>query len=327
MSYVGPRKISNFNFESEMEESACIMFQPEKKLSHRLFPISVNLISFVTVPAVAIILRTVASPFQRGFFCDDLSIKYPLLPSQTVSVTLLVCLNVGIASILFNVGEYLASKKTDDFRLFYLSVPAFQLKVFRLELIFLWGAVATNVLTDTIKFSVGALRPNFLALCQPSINATAIKCTSKEEFGIYHTNFHCTSQGLSEGEESFARSSFPSGHSSMAAFSAIFLVVFAQERFYGTRTFFLLPFIQLSLVCLAVWIGMTRVSDYVHHPVDVAVGLIIGAGVGLVLGCQTVQGIRKNEAENSDKQLEEDRDHLASVRSETTSEEVVYFRF
>ena len=35
--------------------------------------------------------------------------------------------------------------------------------------------VATNVLTDTIKFSVGALRPNFLALCQPSINVAAIK--------------------------------------------------------------------------------------------------------------------------------------------------------
>ena len=302
------------------------MSEPEKKLSHRLFPISVNLISFVIVIAVAIILRTVAAPFRRGFFCDDISIKYPLLPSQTVSVPLLVCLNVGIASILFAVGEYLGLKKTEKVRLYCLSVPAFLLKVCRLELIFLWGAVATNVLTDTIKFSVGALRPNFLALCQPYIDSAYIDCTSKEEFGIYHTNFRCNSQGLSAGEESFARSSFPSGHSSMAAFSAIFLVVFAQERFYGTRTFFLLPFIQLSLVCLAVWIGMTRISDFVHHPVDVAVGLIIGAGVGLALGCQTVQWIRKNEAENSDK--EEDREHLASVRSETNSEvAVVYFRF
>lgn len=32
------------------------------------------------------------------------------------------------------------------------------------------------------------------------------------------------------------------------------------------------PFIQFSLLILAFWISLTRISDYFHHPLDVAVG-------------------------------------------------------
>jgi hypothetical protein len=56
-------------------------------------------------------------------------------------------------------------------------------------LLFLWGVVATSVLTDVIKVSVGMLRPNFLAICNPNIT-----CTNSEEFGIYHTDYVCQVQ-------------------------------------------------------------------------------------------------------------------------------------
>jgi hypothetical protein len=62
-----------------------------------------------------------------------------------------------------------------------------------------------------------------------------------------------------------------------------------------------------------------RVSDYVHHPIDVLAGIIIGIGVGLVFGIQTIDLIRREDRKsdkNSDKISEEGRQHLASVRSE-----------
>ena len=68
--------------------------------------------------------------------------------------------------------------------------------------------------------------------------------------------------------------------------------------------------------CIKIFVtDIFRVSDYVHHPIDVLAGLVIGAAVGLVLGYQTIQWIRKNEADNCDQQSEEGRQHLASMRS------------
>ena len=53
-------------------------------------------------------------------------------------------------------------------------------------ILFIYGIVATSVLTDVLKVSVGMLRPNFLAICQPNVS-----CTSREDFGIYHTDYVC----------------------------------------------------------------------------------------------------------------------------------------
>ena len=45
---------------------------------------------------------------------------------------------------------------------------------------------------------------------------------------IFH---HIYFQGFSEDQEASARSSFPSGHASQAAFAAIFLMLFVQVIF------------------------------------------------------------------------------------------------
>ena len=47
-----------------MKESAGIMSQPDKKVSQRLFPIGVNLVSFAIFAAVAIILRASVAPVR-----------------------------------------------------------------------------------------------------------------------------------------------------------------------------------------------------------------------------------------------------------------------
>jgi len=62
---------------------------------------------------VAIGLRTSVTPFQRGFFCDDLSIKYPVVKAQTVKTSVLLAVAFSLAAVLFAVAEYLNNKRDD----------------------------------------------------------------------------------------------------------------------------------------------------------------------------------------------------------------------
>lgn len=299
-----------------MKELNVKMGETDRKLSQRLIPIGINLVAFGIFAGVAIALRASVAPVRRGFFCDDLTIKFPIV-AQTVKTSVQLAVTFAIAALIFAVGEFLCSRRTTEgiekIRLYCFSFPAYLLRAFRLELLFLWGVVATSVLTDVIKVSVGMLRPNFLAICNPNIT-----CTNSEDFGIYHTDYVC--QSISIEKENSARSSFPSGHASQAAFGALFLVLYVQERLSRTQSFLLLPCIQLSLVSLALWTAMTRVSDYVHHPMDVLAGIIIGIGVGLAFGYQTIDWLRKNDRTDSDKLSEEGRQHLASMRSEVAAD-------
>ena len=75
---------------------------------------------------------------------------------------------------------------------------------------FLVGAAVTVVLTNVGKYTVGRLRPHFLAVCKPDFSK--LNCTTGVEKNFI-TNYECT------GDEDLikeARLSFPSGHSSFA---------------------------------------------------------------------------------------------------------------
>ena len=75
---------------------------------------------------------------------------------------------------------------------------------------FLVGAAVNVVLTDVGKYTVGRLRPHFLAVCKPDFSK--LNCTTgfKKNF---ITNYECTGDKDLTKE---ARLSFPSGHSSFA---------------------------------------------------------------------------------------------------------------
>ena len=79
--------------------------------------------------------------------------------------------------------------------------------------------------------------------------------------------------------------SFPSAHASFAAFMAFYLVLYVHERFkvfsYSVQRSMLRPFIQLAILAIYWWSALTRVSDFVHHPMDVLAGLILGTSVAL----------------------------------------------
>ena len=86
------------------------------------------------------------------------------------------------------------------------------------------------------------------------------------------------------------RKSFLSGHSSFSFYVAVFLVLYLHCKLThlqipatnwwphwllkGIQIF--KPYMQFGLLALATYVGMSRVSDYMHHPGDVVTGALVG---------------------------------------------------
>lgn len=85
--------------------------------------------------------------------------------------------------------------------------------LYHILILFVFGATASVSITSVAKYTVGRLRPHFLALCRPNIT-----CEGRSPVE-YIENYVCTY------ENSDARMSFFSGHSSWAAYTAVFISV------------------------------------------------------------------------------------------------------
>ena len=137
-----------------------------------------------------------------------------------------------------------------------------------------------------------------MASCQPNVT-----CDESNRHD-YITDFNC-SLGIDEEELDDALKSFPSAHASFAAFMAFFLVIYIHERWkaftYSTRVV-IRPLLQLAILAVYWWSALTRVSDFVHHPLDVVAGLILGTLVALASWphfLELQRDIKKAEADNS----------------------------
>ena len=80
---------------------------------------------------------------------------------------------------------------------------------------FLVGAATTVVLTDVGKYTIGRLRPHFLAVCKPDFSKLNCSTGFKKNF---ITNYVCTGDKDLIKE---ARLSFPSGHASFAGIVSV----------------------------------------------------------------------------------------------------------
>ncbi|XP_053446526.1 phospholipid phosphatase 1 isoform X1 [Nycticebus coucang] len=138
---------------------------------------------------------------------------------------------------------------------------------------FLFGAAASQSLTDIAKYSIGRLRPHFLDVCDP--DWSKINCSDG-----YIENYICrgNAEKVKEG-----RLSFYSGHSSFSMYCMLFLALYLQARMKGDWARLLRPTLQFGLVAASIYVGLSRVSDYKHHWSDVLTGLIQGALVAILV--------------------------------------------
>lgn len=208
------------------------------------------------------ILTPLHNPFKRGFFCDDESIRYPL-KDDTIPYPLLAGVMIPFVLIMILCGEFLSVYfsriKNQSLGTKYMAC------IYKAVGSYVFGMAASQSLTDIAKYSIGRLRPDFLAVCKPD----RINCKT----GGYIENITCTGDKFLVDE---ARVSFYSGHSSFSMYCMLFLALYIQARLTSEWARLLRPTIQFFLIATAVYVGLSRVSDYKHHWSDVLTGIVQG---------------------------------------------------
>lgn len=226
---------------------------------------------FILVGLPFVILTPQHNPFNRGFFCNDESIRYPL-KEDTISYQLLGGVMIPFTLIVVVSGECLGVYMTHIKTKSSLGTN-YVARIYKAVGSFLFGAAASQSLTDIAKYSIGRLRPHFLAVCKPMWDR--INCIA----GGYVENFTCTGDKNMVDE---ARLSFFSGHSSFSMYCMLFLALYVQARLQTEWARLLRPTIQFFLIATSIYVGLSRVSDYKHHWNDVLTGLLLGAIVAIL---------------------------------------------
>ncbi|KAE8632645.1 hypothetical protein XENTR_v10001610 [Xenopus tropicalis] len=210
-----------------------------------------------------IIMSLVNSPYKRGFYCNDESIRYPYR-EDTITNGLMAGVTISCTVIIISSGEmYMVFSK----RLYSRSeCNNYIAALYKVVGTYLFGAAISQSLTDLAKYMIGRPRPNFIAVCDP--DWSTVNCSG------YVTDFTCRGNYANVTD---SRLSFYSGHSSFGMYCMLFLSLYVQARLCGKWARLLRPTIQFFLLSFALYVGYTRVSDYKHHWSDVLVGLLQGA--------------------------------------------------
>ncbi|XP_014249883.1 putative phosphatidate phosphatase isoform X3 [Cimex lectularius] len=241
--------------------------------------VSIDFLCLVAVGVPSLYLHLFAQPYQRGFFCDDMSIRYPFKQS-TVSTVVLYFIGLGLPIIVMILLEVLLVHRRKNAWsptfIFGKRIPVWVINSYKTVGVFCFGALCNVLVTDVAKYTIGRLRPHFFDICKPDIDCNAAMYKQK-----YITEFICTSKDNTSYLKD-SRLSFPSGHSSFAAFTMVYLALYLQVRFQWQGSFLLKRFFQLCCVIMAWCTALSRVSDYKHHWSDVLVGLFIGTTVSFL---------------------------------------------
>ncbi|XP_044036757.1 phosphatidic acid phosphatase type 2D [Siniperca chuatsi] len=245
--------------------------QPEEESSFctkrkMLVGLDVICLCVASIPFFACELKAV-TPYRRGFFCGDSSITYPYVEREAIPDGLLIAGGIAITGLTIALGEcYRVRFRGVHSRAFvqncYVSCLYKELGSF------LFGCCVGQSLTNMAKLSVGRLRPNFMSVC--NITYASINCTP----GSYVSQVTCRQPNQKMVEE--ARKSFFSGHASFAMYTMLYLAFYLQARLSWRGARLLRPLIQFLLVMIAIYTGLSRISDYRHHPTDVLTGFIQG---------------------------------------------------
>ncbi|KAK0136662.1 Phospholipid phosphatase 3 [Merluccius polli] len=238
-------------------------------LSKRKLLVGLDLLCLLlaSIPFFVCELKAVR-PHRTGFICGDPSITYPYIHQEVVSDTLLIGGGILITALTIGVGECYCV------RFLGISSRAFVRNLYVSRLYkelggFLFGCFVGQSLTNMAKLSVGRLRPHFLSVC--SVTYASLNCTP----GTYVASVSCRQPDHRLVEE--ARKSFFSGHASFAMYTALYLACYLQARLRWRGARLLRPMLQFLLLLLAVYTGLTRISDHRHHPSDVLTGYGQGA--------------------------------------------------
>lgn len=236
----------------------------------------VDLVCILLVAIPCLLLNLIGEPYIKGFFCSDPSIHHPYLES-TVPTWALIMVSYILPGTIFCLVETSILKHLGTFT----SVRLCR-ELYNTMGVFVFGSMVNQLLTDTTKYTIGRLRPHFLAVCNPNVSLGEMTCGTRDS-PLYVIDYTCmgqlnTTASVAELADRLhdMRLSFVSGHASLSTYSMWFSIIYLQRRM-GTRNYRLVkPLIQVGCALFALFTCLSRVSDFKHHPEDVMCGALLG---------------------------------------------------
>ncbi|KAI3411885.1 hypothetical protein GPALN_001947 [Globodera pallida] len=207
------------------------------------------------------------TPAERGFYCNDQSIREELMP-DTISTMRLIAVTLGSPFFIIFFSDL--SRRTRPRRRQLARVITRATCTYLNYCIGFWVMTLT---LDALKCFVGRIRPNFLAMCKPR-EVDEVCAVSPNAFVPIA---HCTGGWKSSRN---SKMSFPSGHAAASVFCTLFLIFYLrglQIRFpiFFLKSVYLLvsaAFVVFSVICCK-----SRVNDCWHFQSDVLGGLLLGS--------------------------------------------------
>uniref|UniRef100_A0A1A9WDA0 Phosphatidic acid phosphatase type 2/haloperoxidase domain-containing protein n=1 Tax=Glossina brevipalpis TaxID=37001 RepID=A0A1A9WDA0_9MUSC len=207
--------------------------------------------------------------FQRGFFCGDLTLRYPY-HTDTISVPMLLLCMLMLPFLFITVVEVI--RLCHNFR-----VRLYARNVSQSLGCFSFGFIATYLSTELAKNVIHRLRPHFYAACQPRMHDGST-CEDYKNRILYVEQYYCSNRNLSTRQLRELYVSFPSAHSSLSFYAMLFLAFYLHAVWRQGRGVcrVLRHMLQFLMVSLAWFITLSRVADYWHHWSDVLAGAVMG---------------------------------------------------
>ncbi|XP_028856178.1 phospholipid phosphatase-related protein type 3 [Denticeps clupeoides] len=263
---------------------------------------------FVELPIVAssmvslyfLELTDLLQPAQVGFRCHDRSLSMPYVDSGDELIPLLMLLSLAFAgpaaSIMMGEGLVYCMQSRLKIRpgnegsinAGGCNFNSFLRRTVRFVGVHVFGLCATALVTDVIQLATGYHTPFFLTVCKPNYTQPGVSCDKNP----YITKDICS--GQDQHAILSARKTFPSQHATLSSFAAVYISMYFNSTI-SDSTKLLKPVLVFAFAIAAVLTGLTQITQYRSHPIDVYVGFCIGAGIAMYLAFHAVANFKSPE--------------------------------
>ncbi|XP_062452532.1 phospholipid phosphatase-related protein type 3 isoform X2 [Rhea pennata] len=260
---------------------------------------------FVELPIVAssiitlyfLELTDLFKPAKVGFQCYDRALSMPYVETNEELIPLLMLLSLAFAAPAASimVGEgivYCLQSRLKGRGGAEGSINAggcnfnsFLRRTVRFVGVHVFGLCATALVTDVIQLATGYHAPFFLTVCKPNYTLLGTPCDANP----YVTQDICS--GPDKHAILSARKTFPSQHATLSAFAAVYVSMYFNS-IISDSTKLLKPILVFAFAIAAGICGLTQITQYRSHPVDVYVGFLIGSGIAAYLAYHAVGNFR-----------------------------------
>ncbi|KAJ8277467.1 hypothetical protein GJAV_G00075470 [Gymnothorax javanicus] len=237
---------------------------------------------FVELPIVAssmvslyfLELTDLLQPAQVGFRCHDRSLSMPYVDSGDELIPLLMLLSLAFAgpasSIMMGEGLVYCMQS----RLKIALAPR--------------GASTLEAVISTPSSAEQCALWVSMFLGSPNYTLPGVSCDKNP----YITRDICS--GQDQHAILSARKTFPSQHATLSAFAAVYISMYFNSTI-SDSTKLLKPVLVFAFAIAAALTGLTQITQYRSHPIDVYVGFLIGAGIAAYLAFHAVGNFKSSE--------------------------------